>query len=76
VEHGRYLLCSLQGIFQLCCKYEKKLQCFVAKGGDRDIEADAAGCWKNSQAIYTYNPFCPVVRIAEAEGGFWFQNDL
>lgn len=75
-ERARYLLCSLHGIFQLCCKYEKKLQRFVAKGRDRDIKADAAGCRKNNQAIYTHNLFCPIVWIAEAEGGFWFQDDL
>lgn len=74
-EHSRYLLCSLLGILQLCHKY-KKLRCFIAKGGDRDIKTDAAGCWTNNQAIYTQNPFRPIVRIAEADGGFCFQGDL
>lgn len=60
----------------MCCKYEKKLHCFVAKGGDRDVKTDAAGCRKNNQAIYTHSLFHPIVRIAEAEGGFWFQDDL
>lgn len=46
------------------------LHCLVAKGGDRDLKADAAGCQKNSQAIYTHL-VRPGVRIAEPEGGFW-----
>lgn len=71
-EGSRQLPCGLLGIFQLCCTYEKKLQCFVAKGGDREMKTDAAGCWRNSQAIYTHNPFHPIVRIT----GFWFLNDL
>lgn len=74
--HGRYSLCSLLGIYQLCRKHEKELRCFVAKGGDRDIKTDAAGCRKNNQAIYTHTPFRPIVGTAEAEGGFWFQGDL
>lgn len=56
-ERGRSLLCSSHGIFQWCCKHGKKLRCSVAKGGDRDIKTDAAGCRKNNQVIYTRDLF-------------------
>lgn len=36
------------------------------------MKTDAAGCWRNSQAIYTHNPFHPIVGIT----GFCFLNDL
>lgn len=48
------------------------LLCLVAKGGDRDLKADAAGCQKSNQAIYTHLGH-PGVGAAEPEGGFWWR---
>lgn len=60
-----------QGIdpLQFSWDFPALLRCLVAKGGGRDLKADAAGCQKSDQAVYTHFVH-PGVRIAEPEGGF------
>ncbi|PKU32040.1 phosphatidylinositol 5-phosphate 4-kinase type-2 hypothetical protein [Limosa lapponica baueri] len=66
IKVDNHLFNNLLGIFQLCCKYEKKPQRLVAKGGDRDVKADAAGCRKNSRAIYTHSLFIPINSVTRS----------